>query len=77
MSSVLVIEKVVGLDLIETERGGKNKIWNVMELMEQLFVVVGTFNYILKRNYSDFLVLEYVCDITVYRVLWCVRIMHL
>lgn len=77
MSSVLVIEKVVGLDLIETERGGKNKIWNVMELMEQLFVVVGTFNYILKRNYSDFLVFEYVYDITVYRVLWCVRIMHL
>lgn len=36
MSSVLVIEKVVGLDFIESERSGKNKIWNVMELMEQL-----------------------------------------
>lgn len=36
MTSVLVIEKVVGLDLIESERGGKNKIWYVIELMEQL-----------------------------------------
>lgn len=36
MTSVLVIEKVVRLDLIESERGGKNKIWYVMELMEQL-----------------------------------------